>query len=234
MKITSIFISVDGEVNKWGQGIWTTFIRFYGCKAHCNYCDTKYSWDGEYTNMTVPQVLDKVPNYSIDKVTITGGEPFEQRLELNNLVYKLLLYDLKVSIETNGLHDPRLTRDDILCYHDIQPRHLENLCIVMDYKLSSAGEHVTKRVKPEHFLYLTKNDYIKFVIQTREDYEEAKFTIINKINTTKARIAFSPCKPLHPMELFNWIKDDGLYWIDFNLQIHKYIFPIDDWRKEEK
>ena len=44
MKVIEIFSSIDGEGIT--AGYPAVFIRLAGCNLRCEYCDTKYSYDG--------------------------------------------------------------------------------------------------------------------------------------------------------------------------------------------
>jgi 7-carboxy-7-deazaguanine synthase len=218
MIIRSIFNSLDGEVNRWGQGTFTTFVRFGGCafggkNIHCSYCDTKYSQAKESgTEMSIQKIVNQVKLIGCEKVTITGGEPFVQRKELIELVDSLLDNDFGISLETNGSYD-------VL---DIPP----DVCIVMDYKLSNSG--IPKSyMKTEHFTNLQPEDFVKMVVDTRESYEEAiqvKEALMD--SGCEARFAFSPMWGiLDPAQLFDWLQKDQLFDVILNLQLHKIIWP---------
>jgi len=43
-KVSEIFYSIQGE--GLNQGIPFVFIRFSGCNLRCEWCDTKYAWEG--------------------------------------------------------------------------------------------------------------------------------------------------------------------------------------------
>jgi len=231
LKITSIFLSVDGEVNPKAQGAWSVFIRFAGCTAGCKYCDTKYSWKGG-EDLSVSYILDKVEKIGrgVRKITITGGEPFESYgSSMISLIQKLLLRDYFITIETNGLHDV----EDLL-QHASRVGKEDNLSFILDWKLPSAGK-VSTKVKPVNYMDLPSNCFVKFVISDRLDFINAiKAAGFIRFNS-QAKIYFSPCGGgIDASELFNWMKDSicPLWGIGYNLQIHKFIFS-DDWRDEE-
>jgi len=211
MKILSIFNSVDGEINKFHQGCFSTFIRTAGCSLRCNYCDTKRSWDPDAgIEMTPNQIFSEIKKIGCRKVTITGGEPLIQSgIELLSLLQFLRRYNYNVSIETNGTYPI--------------PIDWSVGSWVVDYKSSSVGHPFERKCDYEK---LNQNDWVKFVISSREEYEEI-LPILKKSKEWKAGIAVSPMhKQLNPVLLVDWLQKDKLFHCVINLQLHKYIWPI--------
>ena len=95
-KVSEIFYSIQGEGVHTGQP--TVFIRMAGCSMKCSFCDTKYSWRKAKT-MSIESILKELQKYPCDRITITGGEPFEQ--DMIPLV-RALISDYRVYFETNG------------------------------------------------------------------------------------------------------------------------------------
>ena len=227
MKIVSIFLSVDGEVNFCGVGSWSVFIRFAGCSATCNYCDSKYTWGRQDAkNMILQEVIKEVERIGqgVKKITITGGEPFEQRAACEDVMFTFLKAGYMVSVETNGFHW-------INQYAGKNP----NLGFVMDYKLPSAGT-CSQNTRIERFMNLSQNDYIKFPIGSKIDFDIAVNAVEVLYPLTQAHMYFSPIhNKIKPYDLFLAMKKINLppFQVGINLQMHKFIFP-DDWRIEEK
>ena len=102
-RISEIFLSVQGEGAD--AGFPCVFVRFHGCHVGCPFCDTKQNKDA-YTSMEVDQILDVVHSLTkdtkVDRVCITGGEPFEQSDALEKLIHVLGKHGWEVSIETSG------------------------------------------------------------------------------------------------------------------------------------
>ncbi len=232
LKVTSIFLSVDGEVNPMGQGAWSTFVRLSGCTAGCKFCDTKYSWkDGE--EVPVLSILAKIRDISkgVKKITITGGEPLEQRgTALTTLIQELLLDGYYITVETNGLHEV----EEFLHIAAIVGRNRQ-LSMILDWKLPSSGapEH---KIKKATYVDLPHNCFVKFVISDAVDFEKAIEAASFIRKCSDARLYFSPCAGgIEPATLFEWMKDSVCpsWGIGYNLQLHKYTFS-DDWRDEEQ
>jgi 7-carboxy-7-deazaguanine synthase len=215
IRIQEIFTSIDGEVNHNHQGCFSTFIRFNGCNLRCKYCDTKKAQQVESGKLMLPQAITKeVQDRGCPKVTITGGEPLYQAGGLRELIDSLLWNThVSISVETNGSYIP------------FRPLVSGRLSWVMDYKLPSSGMQ-DQMLLPGAFAKLTGSDFIKFVIMDRKDYQVAK--VVKKAIQRKggcARISFSPvwgCG-LDGRQLIDWCKEDKLFDVIINLQLHKIL-----------
>lgn len=101
LKITEIFPSIAGEGLRSGEP--TIFVRLAGCNLRCDFCDTKYSWQGG-KSYSVDKIIETVgqirKRFPADWVCLTGGEPLLQ--EIKPLVNKLKKECYKIQIETNG------------------------------------------------------------------------------------------------------------------------------------
>ena len=207
MRLNEIFLSVDGEVNKWGQGTWSTFVRLQGCNLRCCYCDTvrAQEWAGG-EDMSQEQILKRVQALGCRKVTITGGEPLTQFDECLSLLRALRWSEYRASVETNG----SISIAELV--------HLAN--VIVDYKLPSSG--MEDNMSPTMFSLVKGDDWIKFVIKNRVDYERAKEVLNQKY--MRGQAAFSACAPdLQILELLKWMKEDKLFWVRVNVQLHKLI-----------
>jgi 7-carboxy-7-deazaguanine synthase len=217
MKIISIFNSIDGEVNYYSQGRFSTFIRLAGCNLHCDYCDTKWSWDeNNGAEMTVTQVKNLVDKIGCKKVTITGGEPLLQENELEYLIYELCKDEYSITVETNGTYPINL--------------YPSGVHWVVDYKSSSVGHSFYRGC---NFKKLTHKDWVKFVIGSRVEYEEV-LPVLKESRDWRASIAVGPMhNQLEPAKLVEWMQEDKLFHCVINLQLHKYIWPNIN-QKEER
>lgn len=218
LQVYSIFQSIDGECNDYGQGALTTFIRFSGCNLRCQYgpegCDTPNSLSGTAgSRQTIDQVISQVEMSPIRKVSITGGEPLLQIDGLVELVRRLKAREFVISIETNGSllrETERLLKLPTLVD-----------CLVVDYKLPSSGEE--KQMKMGIFYELRPQDYCKFVILDKQDFERA-CAVINLFRKYRMKLAFSPVwGKLDPNLLIKWMMEAGLSMGILSLQLHKII-----------
>jgi len=221
MLINEIFSSIDGEVNHFGQGRFSTFIRLQGCNLQCLWCDSlKARNKDEFSyEMTPGEVFKKVSEFNCNKITITGGEPLEQRKGLRRLLemfYSNPQFDL--TIETNG------------------SKSLSDISYmaswVVDYKLPSSG--MQRFMNLDAFKQLTAKDTVKFVVQNKEDLGFALDFIGKHFpfhsasgNSDYPVFAFGPVyKKLSPKKLMEWFKETPIakhYKIALNIQLHKFL-----------
>lgn len=173
MRVVEIFNSVQGEGQRAGEQ--TTFIRLAGCNVRCNWCDTKYAQSFQAgREMSYMDILSSIEKAATKNVCVTGGEPLAHPFAKELLSY-LCANGCRVSVETNGTID--LTPFDRRCHY------------VVDYKLKSSG--VKEKFKHEN--YALANE-IKLVINTREDFLEAKRVIKQmEYNASPAEALLSPC-----------------------------------------
>jgi len=222
MRIYSIFNSIDGEVNSFGQGTFSTFIRFAGCNlqggSKCEYCDTEYAQESKIEQeMGYDQVMQEIEKIGCRKITITGGEPLLQR-EFWLIAEGLDIKGYQVTVETNGT----IPIDNI---------HAAD-CWIMDYKLHPHKEKV------KHFLFhaLRRQDFVKFVIRNRGNYIDAKKAMERLLmEGVKAQFAMSPAfDSLNAMpgkegeQLIKWMQKDKLFHVKLNVQIHKLLGLVED------
>ncbi len=153
MDITEIFYSVQGEGRS--IGLPTIFIRTAGCNLRCDWCDTSYAWS-RGNEMSVSEILKRTGEYPVKRFCVTGGEPLLQK-DLPALMEKLLAVG-EISLETNGSLD-------------ISPYILENVVISMDFKPPSSG--MTSKMLMENLPLLRREDQLKFVISSMDDYDYA-------------------------------------------------------------
>jgi len=104
MRVYEIFYSLQGEGIY--NGVPMVFVRLQGCSLGCDYCDTAYAQDfygGRLMDIEgIFRNVKALLPYQGSWVCITGGEPMEQSVELEDLVRKLSSEGYKVTIETNG------------------------------------------------------------------------------------------------------------------------------------
>jgi len=216
MKIYSIFKSIDGEVNHFHQGRISTFIRFSGCNLACAYCDTLYALKKDAgTEMDVDQIMKEVRRLGGKNVTITGGEPLMQSNGFLDLTKALWRQDYKVSVETNGSYFPN---------------GINVGCWVVDYKLLNSGVPKDKMMESKQWAKLRKCDFVKFVISTMQDFNEANRVMMDlKEQGCRATFAYSPAHgDLDPLILLKWLDTTETNNVIINLQLHKYLGLVED------
>lgn len=209
MRISEIFQSIDGEVNQFYQGRLTTFIRFAGCNLKCRYCDTPQGHQSG-TEMSVEEVFKKVEELGCPNVTITGGEPLEQKEDFLALTQLLADFEYLISVETNG------------------SKELDGFvdCWVVDYKLEFPDKMNTPSM-----VALAAQDWIKIVVGSKQDYDRA-VKVKNDLQDRgcQANFAFSPLFDptgkvgISVPDLVKWLCKDGQWDVIVNVQIHKLVF----------
>lgn len=210
MRVHSHFLSIDGEVNKWGQGIPSVFLRLQKCNLKCSYCDIPEAQDPKVgQEMTVDEVVKIIRGYECKKITITGGEPLLQEDEIHILINRLFPEGYHISIETNGTISTRRFRE---CR-----KPDPNVCLVVDYKFG--------HYNPDAFEFLREFDWVKIVVGNREDFDGARniLELLRELGC-KARFALSPIHETLPgKELAQWILDAKMWDVTLNCQIHKWL-----------
>ena len=215
MKISEIFLSIDGEGIRTGYPV--IFIRAHGCQLRCSYCDSMYSVEGsDFVDMTIDEILKKVSSYSCKRITFTGGEPLIQNDALD-VIKRLVRSGYEVNIETNGAIDLSNLRDPSWCYGFMR----DNIIITMDWK--SISSKMSKHMLQSNLKYLDNKDVLKFVVSSQEDLEQMKELITtNKLN---CNIFVSPIfGKIEPSDIVKYVLDNNLNDIRVQLQIHKIIW----------
>lgn len=218
LPLVEIFQTVEGEGGKTGYP--TTFIRLHNCNLRCSWCDTPYSYAPHPPEMiaTVEEILKQVKHYGNHHICLTGGEPLLYRDKVLALLQELapLPFLEDIHIETNGAID-------LLPFHrwrEASP-HGKKIRFIMDFKLTSSGER--DKMIIGNFHYLTERDEIKFVISSRDEFNEALSVVENHVR--RGQILFSPeWNTLAPDRLVAWLLESKRKNIRLNLQTHKYIW----------
>ncbi|NCF33804.1 MAG: 7-carboxy-7-deazaguanine synthase QueE [Proteobacteria bacterium] len=205
LRITEIFLSLQGEANT--VGCPTVFVRLTGCPLRCQYCDSAYAFSGGEV-MALPQILQTVASYKVDKVTVTGGEPLAQP-GVYTLMTALADQGFSVSLETSGA----------LPVEKVDSRIVK----VLDVKTPDSAE--VHRNLWENFEHLQPHDQIKFVLCSRGDYDWARAQCdLRQLYDRAADVLFSPShSQLEPRQLADWIVQDRLP-VRMQVQLHKLLW----------
>lgn len=205
LRITEIFYSLQGETRT--SGLPTVFVRLTGCPLRCHYCDSAYAFSGGEI-MSLEAILERVAAYKPRYVCVTGGEPLAQPGCLA-LLQRLCDAGYEVSLETSGALsiagvDQRVSR-------------------VVDLKTPGSGE--VGRNLYENIAHLSRNDQVKFVICSREDYDWAVSKLIEyRLDARAGEVLFSPSYgQIDLRALADWIVSDNLP-VRLQLQLHKILW----------
>jgi len=204
IKINEIYLSVQGESTH--TGLPCIFIRLTGCNLRCSWCDTAYAFH-EGKNMSIDEILQKVANFEIHLVEITGGEPLMQD-NVYTLMRRLIEKGYKVMLETGGSISLERVPKEVIK--------------IMDLKCPGSGEQEKNNL--DNLKLLVPHDEVKFVILDKKDYEWSRNIIKRyKINET-AHILISPVfDKLELKEIVKWILKDRLP-VRLQTQLHKIIW----------
>jgi organic radical activating enzyme len=174
--VDEVFISVQGEGPLVGTPM--LFIRFGGCEAACEHCDSPRA----RTQMSQFTVYDPEPRIFPNPVkvadlaaitqpllrelpflAVTGGEPLEQPGFLSLLLTRLSETGKRVLLETRGYHYRELA--EVLPRVDV---------VAVDIKLPSFSGRPMPAAETEEFLRAARNKkcYVKVVVGP--DTEEAE------------------------------------------------------------
>jgi 7-carboxy-7-deazaguanine synthase len=220
MQITEIYKSLQGESTY--AGLPCVFVRLTGCNLRCTWCDSEYTFQGG-RKMALEEVRAEVLRLSPGGglVEITGGEPMLQEREVLPLMEHLLDDGCKVLLETSG--ERPLAR---------VPAQVVK---IVDVKCPDSGEGGTFDL--ENLETLTAHDEIKFVLNSRADYEFARqFTERHRLAERVNAVLFSPAFRkdatgardsshclLDPQQLAEWMIADNVP-ARLGLQLHKFIW----------
>lgn len=219
MQIIEIYRSIQGESSF--AGMPCTFVRLAGCNLRCDWCDSEYTFTGG-KKMSSAEIEAEVKKLSPGGlVEITGGEPMLQEKELVPLMERLLGLGYELLLESSG---------------ERPLEHVPNAVHkIVDVKCPDSGEGGSFRM--ENLPFLGKQDEVKFVLASRQDYDFARqFTREHDLEQRVGGVIFSPAFrkdaagardvsncALDPRDLADWIVADGLN-VRLGLQIHKFIW----------
>lgn len=204
LMIHEIYASIQGESTY--AGLPCTFVRTTACNLRCSWCDTAHAF-GNGQSMSIETVYEEVLKMSPRLVEVTGGEPLLQPGVLP-LMKRLLDNGFQVLLETSGSLD----------IGEVDPRVVK----IVDLKAPESGE--VEANDWGNIEKLMPHDEIKFVLQSRKDYEWAKEVMADYELTGRCAILMGVVfGKLKPEDLVEWIVEDNLP-VRMQLQMHKYIW----------
>ncbi len=185
MKYSEIFYTLQGE----GKliGVPSVFFRTSYCNLRCAWCDTPYtSWFPEDKEISVARAFDKITQFGIKHVVITGGEPFLQAKELAQLCELLFAEGHYITVETNATLFTPIKAHLI----SMSPK-LSHSTPAKDVQLQT--RHERDRLKPE-IMRSFLNHYdcqVKFVIQHSHDIQEVQ-NLVEQVLIPKDAVVLMP------------------------------------------
>jgi 7-carboxy-7-deazaguanine synthase len=205
LTIHEIYPSVQGESTF--AGLPCTFVRLTFCDLRCSWCDTPQAFYGG-EKMELEAIISRVEACGIPLVEVTGGEPLLQPLSLP-LMTMLCDRGHQVLLETGGHRD----------IGPVDPRVVR----IMDLKCPGSG--MSEKNRWENIPLLTRNDEVKCVLASREDYLWARDRVREHDLTARVRaVLFSAVfGAVEPKDIVAWILEDRLP-VRFQIQMHKVIW----------
>ncbi len=205
LKICELFLSIQGESTY--AGYPCIFIRLTGCNLKCSYCDTQYAYE-EGEEWEITRIIKNLEQYPFKLVCITGGEPLLQE-EVYDLIDALEERGYKILLETNGS----------ISIKDLPPQ------VIKIVDLKAPGSKESEKNLYENISLMGKDDEIKFVLSSYEDYLWAKAKIEEFKLDKICSVLLSPAWGiLNPAELAGWMLKDGMT-ARLQLQMQKIIWP---------
>ncbi len=214
--VVEIFSSINGEGTRQGQ--LALFVRMRGCNLRCSYCDTGWANEAEAPCvwMETEELLERIGREGIFNITLTGGEPLLQKDIGERLEALAKEEQLRVEIETNGSVP-------------LAPfAHIKNRpSFTMDYKLPGSG--MEAHMCPENFEVLTEKDTVKFVAGSRQDLEQSLHIMRRYDLIGRCHVFLSPVfGAIEAAELVEFVKEHKLNDVNIQLQIHKFIWDVNE------
>lgn len=211
INISEIFVSIDGEQNPNGLGNWSVFIRFQGCGESCELCGTGYTTNhNPGSKILIERIIEEVRKYKINKITITGGEPFEQEEELCSLLSALEKWGYRnITVETNGYHSYKKFK-----------KQFPWVSLVIDFKVSRPPRYV-------NFIGLTNKDSVKFLITSQEELERVRYCTAMLLALGSLQfyvgVVYEKNSSISSKDVVKYLKKEELFYIKPNFQLHKLL-----------
>lgn len=230
MRVSEVYASVQGEGPAVGET--TVFLRFGGCNLRCPGwpCDTQHAidpayrkeWKEESPDSLYQRVRTVADLAGARRVTLTGGEPFLQPKEqLRELVSHLGSDGYRLEAFTNGTLD----------YPDWA---VENVSMIMDWKLPGSGEDHANPTRLENLVRLDESSIhhaVKFVCKDLADFYVAVTLWSSLSERIRQSLIWYYGKvwdgDITDAELAAEIMSAKLPW-KLNVQLHNYIWPANE------
>jgi organic radical activating enzyme len=231
MKINTIYLSYQGEVNPFGIGAPVIFVRTGGCHLRCyknnpdinELCDTPEALEkNSGVDMTIEEIIFKLKDIrtssgGVSLICLTGGDPLWRSTdELLEFFAHCHLNNFKVTVETSGTLN-------IANY-----RAYPSVFWILDYKLKSAA--IKQKFIWGDIGNLRSSDFIKFVVYDQEDYTEFLSALPKLKQLTKATIAVGVYwggKITNGQLISQLVDDKILGQVVINMQAHKLLTHYD-------
>jgi organic radical activating enzyme len=202
MIIHEMFEALQGEGPY--SGLPTYFIRTAGCSIGCEWCDTKQAWSKDSgIEMSVSEIVKKVKTeYNNKWVSITGGNPFEQKkllklvTSLYNNYYDILIEHPGVFIDTSK--EIRILREANAVSMDLKPPSATvNLKKISTYEIQEIILDVLNYITNCTTIYMkgvfSSIDDINFYIAETSKLEKLYNYTVGYLEYTNFNFYLQPC-----------------------------------------
>lgn len=99
--VNEYFWSIQGEGRH--MGYTAVFFRLQGCPVGCPWCDSKTTWMGGGTKMSLSDIVDAIDDLPYaDLIIITGGEPLIWNLDALLATLQEAYFWADIHLETSG------------------------------------------------------------------------------------------------------------------------------------
>jgi len=172
-------------------GIISTFLRLQGCTLKCVWCDTLDVWTvgNEYSFDEIFELFESIDLINKFKqgqhLILTGGSPLKQEKHLIQFINSFInKYGFKpyIEVENEAVLMPTTEFVNLVDWWNNSP------------KLNNSGMKEKVRVKPLTLAYMGSlpNSCFKFVLNSKNDWDEIKSTFIDTNFITKDKIVIMP------------------------------------------
>lgn len=206
MRLIEHYLSLQGEGLHAGR--LSYFVRFARCNLRCKWCDSSYTFVAG-REVAFARVISAILKSRARYVCLTGGEPLLHQEECRKIVQRLPQHHF--DIETGGALP-------------IAALQLSNTSIIMDWKLASSGM-ADKMLAKNLTLLRPDQDLIKFVTVASPQEKKEIRTLLKNPLLKKIRFSVQPVAGTVLAPLADWVLSLKDPRIQFNLQLHKQIWP---------
>lgn len=207
LKLIEHYLSLQGEGLRSGKLAY--FVRFAGCNLRCQWCDSKFSF-GKGKQIPFQKIVKEIKDSKAQFVCLTGGEPLLHEADCIRLIRQFP--KVHFDIETGGALD-------------ISKPQLRNSSIIMDWKLRHSG--MNDQMKKENLALLRRtNDLLKFVTDMSVPDQKEILKIVKITEKERFPISLQPLHGTNIKKCADWIIKQKNPRLQINLQIHKYIWPL--------
>ena len=206
MQLIEHYASLQGEGLHSGK--LTYFVRFARCNLRCAWCDSAYTF-GPGRKAAFGAVAAAIRRSGARFVCLTGGEPLLHREDCLRLIRAFP--GLHFDIETGGSLD-------------IGPVRLENTSVIMDWKLAHSG--MGRRMRPANLPLLRPgSDLLKLVTDGSAAEKREILRLVRQTAKHGFPVSLQPVHGTAPAPLAEWLVSLKNPRLQFNLQVHKAIWP---------